>query len=179
MRPGPRRPAILPGECQASTPRRTSPPPTPPGLRAIWASDGRNGVMAWWTAWETVEILRALWPVAAVWAVAVLIAASSPARQNGAALRQAGRAALLFAFSALIILCGVVFNNPGGAESAVVAFASTLIWVLFIGQCVASAWLIRKTRSARALVTVVAVGGLVVSVLGGFISLMSVTGDWL
>ncbi len=136
--------------------------------------------MAWWTAVVTLDTMMRLWPVAAVWLILLVITTVPLARQGRASGRNAAWALLPFAFSTAIILCGVLFYNPARSSPRImVSLAGALIWVLLIGQLVASVLLIRRLRGARMFATVVSLGGLWLSLVGGLVSLMSVSGDWL
>lgn len=135
--------------------------------------------MAWWTALEALEFIALLWPVWLVWAIVIVIAASALVRRHHGLLRHVAWALLPFGFSAAIIFCGVAFHNPNGAHGAGSPYATALIWALFAGQVIASVWLIRRSRVAKVFTAVVAAGALWLSLWGGFISLMSVTGNWL
>jgi glucan phosphoethanolaminetransferase (alkaline phosphatase superfamily) len=135
--------------------------------------------MAWWTAVETLETIGRFWLFVYVWLVLVVVAAYFLARRNRLFYRQVMWATVPFAFSAAIILCGVVFNNPNGASDTTSSFAEILVWTLFIGQLSASALLVSLFRGARLLTGIVSLGALWLSFWGGFVSLMSISGDWI
>ena len=130
--------------------------------------------MAWWTAMMT---LREAWPLAAPF----LVIAAAAAVFGGKRLpvRRVLYASFPFVFSVAIILVGVVFNNSTGQRWATAPFAPVLLLIFLVAQLCVSALLIGRFRGNRVFTVSMSLGGLCVSLLGAFISTMSVTGDWL
>jgi hypothetical protein len=131
--------------------------------------------MAWWTATMTLRE----WPLFAPWLVIVGAAAVIGVVKHRLPVRRVFYASLPFVFSIAIILVGVVFNNPAGQRRGMPSVASALLLILLATQVCLSALLVWRFRGNRIFTVSMSVCGLWVSLLGAFISAMSVTGDWL
>lgn len=135
--------------------------------------------MAWWTANQTLQVITGFWPVTLLWAILVTVAVGLSIRRGRFSYPAAAAAFLPFAFSAAIVLCGVVFNKSVGADNPNEGLAETLLSILGVAQLALSALLIWRFRGIRAFMTMVSLGALWLSFWGLFVSLMSVTGAWL
>lgn len=135
--------------------------------------------MAWWTAKQALNVVVGFWPITVVWLAVVLVAAIFAAQRHRAALNRTIWALLPFAFSAAIILCGVVFNDPDGVRQLSSRAASGLVAALFFGQLAFSVFLVWRLPGIRMLASALAVGGVWLSFWGAFVSSMSMSGDWL
>jgi hypothetical protein len=133
--------------------------------------------MAWWTATLTLREL-AQWPLA-VWLLIVGVAAVIGVVKQRLPLRRVLYASAPFVFSVAIILVGVVFNNPSGQRVAIASLAPVLLLILLAAQLALSVILVWRFSGCRIFTAAMSLGGLWVSLLGAFISAMSVTGDWL
>jgi hypothetical protein len=135
--------------------------------------------MAWWTAKQALSVVVGFWPVTVVWLAVVVGTAIFAAQWHRAALTRAIWALLPFAFSAAIIFCGVVFNNPGGLRQLSSTAASALLAVLLVGQLALSVFLVWRLSGIRIVASVLSVGGVWLSFWGAFVSTMSMSGEWL
>ena len=134
--------------------------------------------MAWWTASETLEVLAALWPYATAWTLITAVAGARSIRR-GCSLRRLVRFLLPFAFAAVLFAIGMFLNNPTGERTVTSDIARLAILATFVAQILVSIRLLQRAASAKLFAALAVFGAFALSILGGFVSLMSVTGDWL
>ncbi len=134
--------------------------------------------MAWWTASETFEVIAGLWPYVAAWALVTVVAAIRSVSRGYSPFRLA-TFLWPFAFTAILIAIGVTLNNPTGERGLVSNIATLAILGTFLAQVFVSFRLLQHSTSARLFGALAVLGAFALSILGGFVSLMSVTGDWL